>query len=377
MQMRSSGKEKMLTAMGEGRAAESPVVIPYLEILVRDHWEQVTDVPWWSVRSGDIDAKLQVARDLQDELDIDWVPARLCEDRQWRDRHEVRTRGRRAFLVDRQTETETELEKEPVGGLLTHRTENIVHAIEDIDRLVEVPSADEIIAGGRLDYAEAVVREFGGSLFVVGNVPDPFWGMSRCFGIYDMLSNLVERPEWSERLLERNTLASLEVAEAYARVGVDGLFLGSGYCSSDLISLEHFRRFAAPYTERIIRRVNELGMKSIHYFCGDVSDRLDNLVSMAPTCIALEEDKKQYGLEIGWIDEVVGGRVCLFGNVDAIGVLQDGTCEEMQAEAERQLEVGRRSGRFVMSLGSPVTPSTPVRKVREFIDLTRERSAVR
>ncbi len=165
------------------------------------------------------------------------------------------------------------------------------------------------------------------------------------------------------------------MAEAYARVGVDGLFLGSGYSSRDLISLEHFRRFAVPYTARVIRRVNELGMKSIHYFCGDVSDRLEDLVGMNPTCIALEEDKKQYGLGIEWIDEIVGGRACLFGNVDAIGVLQDGRPDEIAAEVERQFEVGRRNGRFVMSLGSPVTPSTPIARVAEFVELARERSA--
>ncbi len=195
----------MLAAVEGADVTEFPVVIPYMGILLRDHWDEVTDVPWWAVCADDIEARLQVARDLQVELGVDWVPAPPGKTRGWRERYAVRTRGRRPFLVDRRTGAERELEKEPVGGLMTHRTENVVHAIEDIDRLVEIRPAEDIIADGSLDYASAVVREFGGSLFVAGDVPDPFWGMSRCFGMYDMLTNLVERPEWAERLLERNT----------------------------------------------------------------------------------------------------------------------------------------------------------------------------
>jgi len=371
----SSGKARMLAAMEGPNTVDLPVVITYLRILARDHWEQVTDVPWWATQGGDIEANLRVARDLQSELGIDWVPAPRGCTRQWRDRHKVALHEGRPVLMDGETGDRTEIVREPVSGFLTHQSDNLVHSAEDIDRLLEIKSAEEMSDDGTLDYASAAVREFGDDLFVIGSVNDPFWGMTRCFGIEGMLTNLVERPEWAERALERSTLASLEALKAYSRVGVDGIWLGSGYSSTDMISLEHFRRFAAPYAERVIGEINALGMKSVHYFCGAVHDRLEDLVGMNPACLAFEEDKKRYGLDIEWVDRVVEERACLFGNVDAIGVLQDGTRAEMAVEIDRQLEVGRRSGRFVMSLGSPVTPSTPIEKVAEFVQLVRERAA--
>ena len=70
------------------------------------------------------------------------------------------------------------------------------------------------------------------------------------------------------------------------------------------------------------------------------------------------------------------GRCAVFGNLDAVGVLQDGTDAALRAEVARQLEAGRRAeGRFVMSLGSPVTPGTPVARVRQYCDLVRELDA--
>jgi len=66
------------------------------------------------------------------------------------------------------------------------------------------------------------------------------------------------------------------------------------------------------------------------------------------------------------------GRCVVFGNLDAIGVLESGSEVELRFEVRRQLEAGRRNGnRFIMSTGSPVTPGTSVERVRLFADLVR------
>jgi len=47
--------------------------------------------------------------------------------------------------------------------------------------------------------------------------------------------------------------------------------------------------------------------------------------------------------------------------------------EELRAEITRQIAAGRRNGsRFIMSLGSPVTPGTSVEKVRLYCDLVHD-----
>ncbi len=54
---------------------------------------------------------------------------------------------------------------------------------------------------------------------------------------------------------------------------------------------------------------------------------------------------------------------------------QDMAIEQRGAEIERQHEAGRRNGgRFIMSVGSPVTPETPVDRVRRYCDLVHELS---
>jgi len=67
----------------------------------------------------------------------------------------------------------------------------------------------------------------------------------------------------------------------------------------------------------------------------------------------------------------VAGRCCVFGNLDAVHTLRRGTTEAVCAALSQQLDAGRRARRFVVSLGSPVTPDTPLSRVRDYLTWAR------
>ena len=84
---------------------------------------------------------------------------------------------------------------------------------------------------------------------------------------------------------------------------------------------------------------------------------------------------KGYTNDIAQIVPAIGDRVTLFGNIDPVGCIQDGTSEHLEAEVRRQVEAGRRGRGFVISPASPITPSTPLSRVRRFIDFCIEHGA--
>ena len=130
-----------------------------------------------------------------------------------------------------------------------------------------------------------------------------------------------------------------------------------------------------PYTQNLIEEIRSQGMKSIHYFAGDPAGKLEKIIQAGPDAISLEESKKDFHIDIDDIVRQVKGRCVVLGNLDAIGVLQNGTEEQLRAEISRQISAGRiNDNRFVMSLGSPPTPQTPVEKVRLYCDLVRQLS---
>ncbi len=179
-----------------------------------------------------------------------------------------------------------------------------------------------------------------------------------------------------EALCRRLTESSMEILKAYSKMGVDIIWFEECLASANEISLSKFDRFCLPYNVELLSEINRLGMKSIYYPCGDVRDRLELMIEAGPDCMSLEESKKGFEIDLAWVNEVVEGRVCIFGNLDSIGVLQNGTREELRGEVRRQVEIGREYGRFVMSLGSPVTPRTPASRVREYVDLVRIESGL-
>jgi uroporphyrinogen-III decarboxylase len=104
------------------------------------------------------------------------------------------------------------------------------------------------------------------------------------------------------------------------------------------------------------------------YF-GGVMDRLEQIAATGADGFSMETTMKAFVNDIGAIARRIGGRITLFGNIDPLGVLEQGADEALEAEMRRQAEAGRLGRGFVMCTGSPITPRTPLSRVRRFIEL--------
>jgi len=58
--------------------------------------------------------------------------------------------------------------------------------------------------------------------------------------------------------------------------------------------------------------------------------------------------------------------------MESIWIIQEGSIEDIKREVLRQIKVGKRNGKFIVSTGSPITPQTPISKVRAFVEITRQ-----
>jgi len=371
-----NGKDRMLAAMTKGISVDFPVVIPYIGIFLRDHWDEITDQPWWlNSHNLDLPSRLKVDEDLYVKLGIDWVQTGMCPSKERREEHRVKTQGSRAFLVNTITGSKEEIERPPKGGTHSLIEITIVESISDVDEYMKVVDEEDIIRSGRLDYAKKVVERFGSEKFICAGVGTPFWSAYGYFGFKELMIGLFRRPKVVEYLLEKLLARKIEELRAYAKIGVDGVWVEECLASANEISLEQFKRFVVSHNRELISEIRRLGMKSIYYPCGDIRDRLELMIDLGPDCISLEESKKGFEIDLEWVDKVVDGRTCIFGNLDAVNLLPNGTAEELRREIKRQIEVGRRHGRFVMSLGSPVTPETTLSRVKEYVDITRRIAA--
>ena len=361
-------KDRLLGVL-DGRAVDGPaVVVPYQGILLRDHWSDITAEPWWTLHGLDLDALVRVLADLDRAVGCDWLPSWSVAPRDVRQRRAIQTEGHETYVVDSQTGRRERIQPSSGGtGVWQGRHESAGDAADHVRPV----RAEDMLADGSMDLTRLIVERFGQRRAIHGGVGTPMWATHSLLGFQGAMTALYDDPDGMHRLLSRLLDNGVACLRAHAEVGCTCIWIEDCMTSRDLISLDQFREFALPGLGTLIDEARRLGMRPIHYFCGDLSDRLADLVSLRPAAIAWEESKKGMDLDLSRLAGHVPPDVALVGNLDAIDLLRRGTDDQVRDEIARLLDIGAHHGRFVMSLGSPVTPETPVSRVRRFVELTR------
>ena len=123
-----------------------------------------------------------------------------------------------------------------------------------------------------------------------------------------------------------------------------------------MISVAFYERFALPYVRAMIEEIHALGKKAVLIYFGGVSDRLAQIGSLDADALSVETSMKTYTNDLGEIGAQLGDRLCLWGNIDPVGIVQDGTEDLLAVAVQEQVAIGRRLGRFIVSTGSPPHP---------------------
>jgi len=375
-----TGREKIEAAFSPAGAREAPAVICYERLCVRDHWDELTDCPWWYQFSGDLEHQLAWRRDTIARMPQDWLRLWTGPSRGQQDRTVIEERREGVFRVDRRTGEEERLTRPLVGGWNADgRSHHIApprlpESIEEVDASIPAAGgfdAGRFVAEGQGDLARALVDEFGGERFPLAHVLSPLWRCYTVWGFEGMMLTVADRPDLVRRACERNLAAGIYDVHEAAAMGAEGIWIEE--CLTDMVSPAAFEDLNVPPLRRLIEEIHSLGMKSIYYYCGDPAAKWKHILALGMDALSLEESKKDFRIDIEDIVERVGRRCTVLGNLNAVDVLQNGSEEQLRAEIARQIAAGRRNGgRFIMSLGSPVTPATPVGRIALYCDLVRE-----
>lgn len=375
-----TGREKVEAALSEHGTPAIPAVINYHGIFLRDHWEQVISQPWWALSDPDPERQFTVYRDLITTLDEDWFVLSMGSTREIRKRWAIEERPDGVYRVDRRTGQTIRLERPRIGGwpgpgesVRIEPKEPITsrEQIEQYVPLTENPDDRAPFADGRADLTAKMLRAFGDQAFPFIHVPSALWQCYSIWGFEGMMMAMVETPDLMAYACDRLTEQARQRVRTAAALGSAGIWIEE--CMTDMVSPDHFTRFNLPYLRQLIEEIRAQGMHSIYYYCGNPEGKWDLLLSSGADALSLEESKKGFVIDIEDVVRRIRGQMTLLGNLDAINLLERGSEEELRKEIARQIAAGRANeGRFIMSLGSPVTPGTSVARVRRYIDLVHE-----
>jgi len=374
------GKEKIEAALSPQSTPQIPAVICYEGMYIRDCWEQFTHHPWRFQHAPDLERQMAWRREVIASLRQDWMVLPTCPSAAERDRLIIEERAAGVYRVDRATRVSQRLQRARVGGW----SENVARSEsrpgifpetpDEIDALTPLPAdfdAALFRQEGRDALARQLLAEFGERLFPISHVSAPLWKTYDIWGFEGMMVTVAGHPDLVERACERLLARCLASVRQAAVLGAAGIWIED--CMTDMVSPEAFASLHLPTLRRLVDEIRALGMKSIHYFCGNPAGKWDLLLSSGADALALEEGKKGFEIDIEDVVERVQGRCAVLGNLDAIGVLEQGSEQKLRTEVTRQIAAGRRNGsRFIMSISSPVTPATPVERIQLYCSLVHE-----
>ncbi len=368
-----TGRERMEAAFSAEGAREIPATICYATIYTRDHWAELTDCPWWYRYSPKIEEQLAWRRDFLERTGCDWIDIEPRHPLEERKRQEILIRGNDVFLMDLDSGEEKQLPPPVVGG---PHSSSARDQKGDPDHLPESEPLDvevfreHVRKGGIANLTGAIIREFD-VLPIWLHVGSPLWCTYELWGYEGMMVMIATRPDLVTVAARRFLGDAIHSVHRAAALGARAVWIEEGL--TDQISPADFAKLNVPLMRTLCEAIRACGMWSIYYYCGGPEDRLDPILEVGADALSFEESKKNFSIDIEEIAKIVNGRCVLLGNLDAIGILQDGTEDALRTEIKRQIAAGRRNkSRSIMSTGSPPTPGTPVERVRLYHDLVHQ-----
>ncbi len=388
-----TGKERILAAFEEGSPQDIPNVLNYAHLALwrgPHFWDEFAESkPWWIKNAWDIAELQKVEETMQKKLNMDWVwGASLCPSKEWRKNHIVVPTARAVYMRDITPGAEVWqyiIEEPPPEGI--HATypnvdlSEVIKTKEDVEKYVYVRKTETIIEEGRTDWVEALVKKFGDEKFILSEIESPLEAACDFMGPMPSIKLFIKNPTLLKQLVDRKADAIIEEIKAHAKIGTDGIWTWEWY-TGEVISPAQFEMIGKPAIQRCIHVAQQLGLKYIFYPTGvgkDWQAGFESILDMKPDGIHLEESKKGFDTDLSWQADVLKAQgfqkeITLFGNVDSVNIVQEGTKEELEREVKRQINIGREEyyGRFIMDVGSPITPETSLERLIEYMNLVRK-----
>lgn len=235
-------------------------------------------------------------------------------------------------------------------------------------------SPQQIIELGYTDHVSKISQEYGRDVFIAVHIPsavceifDPTTGY---VGFEEGLIAFHDQPQGMRYLLERCYQEQLNWAKAYARTGAHAFIISESYISPDIAHPDIYRKFLKDIHADYFGQVREMGIFPLVMFWGDINPILKDLTQINIGGLLVEESKKGFTLDIEKIRESIGDKVCVFGNLDSITLLNRGRPEEVSAEVAAQIKCSDTP--FAVANGSPVTMGTPRENVEALIKTSKE-----
>lgn len=241
---------------------------------------------------------------------------------------------------------------QPFGGI----GEPLVQSAKDLDR---IPPPDPSTQGRYpliLQALARVVERLGQRAFVVACFDQyPFSLAAELMGINQTMLRIHDDRLFVEAVMERCLEYGLAYARALDNAGAD--MLSGGDSPAGLIGPTAYREIALPFEQRLVAGLKSATQKPVSlHICGSAHPYLADMARSGADILEIDHQ-----VDLTTACQTVGPEIALWGNLDPVGLLAQGSPHQVRHAAQTAIETVRRCGhhRFVLSSGCTLAIETP------------------
>lgn len=223
----------------------------------------------------------------------------------------------------------------------------------------------------RLEAIRHVVKELGGSHFVVGVMPDPTFPWRYFDGFEGLLLRMAAEPEFVRKAIGLCLDGAIAWVEAMCDAGCDAILNGIDYCDNQgpVMGPRLFREHCQPALAAIGQAVHRKGKFFIKHCDGYTWPILDDFVAAGVD--AWHGIQPPIGMDFARLKKKYAGKLCFCGGVN-VDTLVRGTPAQVVAEVREALMIAAPGGGYVVSSGNSLLVGTKYENYQALLTAARE-----
>lgn len=242
--------------------------------------------------------------------------------------------------------------------------ETLVKSAADIDRL---PAPDPASLGRMpmmLEAMRLLRKRLGDDVFIVGCFDQsPFSLACALVDINEMMMKLADDPPFVEALLEHCIGHASAYAIALGQAGAD--MLSTGDSPAGLTGPDLYQEYLLPAERQVFEAIRSAcDIPSSLHICGNSTHILPAMASSGADVLEID-----HLVPLDEACRLVPDNIALWGNLDPVSVIRNGTPEDVMAAAAEAVATVTKHGRsrFVLSSGCTLAPDTPHENISALI----------
>lgn len=242
-----------------------------------------------------------------------------------------------------------------------------IPSIESMEDVAAIPT-EGIEQRGRYPLmAEALRRvkaEIGSEAFIVGCFDQsPFSAACQLMGMEAAMISLVREDGLVQAVMDKAGRYASAYGELLAGAGAD--MLSTGDSPAGLIGRNGYKDIALPTEKEVFGRLRGTGKFLSLHICGNCSHIVREMARSGADVLEIDSQVSIFSTL-----HDIPSSTALWGNIDPLGVIRNGTPEDVKEEAGRLIRAVQRcrNRRFVLSTGCTLTADTPADNLHALIN---------